>query len=369
MTVTPLWLDRWMFDALVDELRTHSTDWLQSRRREVVDAQRRLHSEELAIIRVLDERGRIDTAIGSAGESSRVVREKVETARAMESLPAIASLAMDGGLSDEQLSKVVKVADSETDAEWARRAPNLDPVELERLARRVSKPTAADSRARFAARELRMWKRDGMLHLRGQLPDDMGAKFEHTINHLTEQMKPVKGQPWVAFEQRAADALLALCEPAVAGDDEPTLSRLAGIQAAVPLHGPAEIAGVPIADSRLEQLRANASITPVLVDDCGAVVAIGRAAPAISRKLRRAVLLRDARCRVPGCARRRGLEVHHLVPRSWQGTDEISNLACVCPAHHRLLVPNGLLALVGNANLPDGLRLVTASRGPPRVPV
>ena len=36
----------------------------------------------------------------------------------------------------------------------------------------------------------------GMLHLRGQLPDDMGAKFEDTINQLTEQMKPVKGQPW-----------------------------------------------------------------------------------------------------------------------------------------------------------------------------
>ena len=59
--------------------------------------------------------------------------------------------------------------------------------------------------------------------------------------------------------------------------------------------------------------------------------------------------------------------MHHLVPRSWEGADEIANLAAVCPAHHRLLVPNGLLALVGNPNLPDGLELVTASRGPPRV--
>jgi hypothetical protein len=77
------------------------------------------------------------------------------------------------------------------------------------------------------------------------------------------------------------------------------------------------------------------------------------------------VLLRDARCRVPGCGRRRGLEVHHLVPRSRGGSDEIANLAAVCPAHHRLLVPHGLLALEGNPNLPDGLELVTASRGPP----
>jgi hypothetical protein len=103
----------------------------------------------------------------------------------------------------------------------------------------------------------------------------------------------------------------------------------------------------------------------VLVDEHGVPVAIGRRHSAISSKLRRAVLVRDGQCRVPGCARRRGLEVHHLVPRTWDGTDDISNLAAVCPAHHRLLVPHGLLALAGNPNLPDGLELVTASRAPP----
>jgi hypothetical protein len=51
------------------------------------------------------------------------------------------------------------------------------------------------------------------------------------------------------------------------------------------------------------------------------------------------------------------------------GTDEISNLAAVCPAHHRLLVPHGLLTLTGNPNLPDGLDLVTAPRARPMVPV
>src|SRR3954470_9823682 len=139
-----------MFDVLVDELRTHSTEWLESRRREVIGAQRELHAEELAIVRVLDERGRIDSTMGAYGESARTVRDKVETARALESLPAIASVAFDGGFSDEQLSSVVQVADAESDREWARRAPNVDPLELSRMARKVSKPTAEDSRARFA---------------------------------------------------------------------------------------------------------------------------------------------------------------------------------------------------------------------------
>jgi len=321
----------------------------------------------MAVLRVLDERGQVDCSMGARGESARTVRDKVETARALEWLPAIASVAMDGGFSDEQLSQVVQLADSESDGEWARRAPNIDAVELARRVRGLTKPTAEDSRARFAARELRMWRPRGsaMLQFRGQLPDDLGAKFEDAINQRAEQMKPKQGESWAPFEQRAADALVGLCDPVAGDDDTPTLAPLAGVQLAVPLHGPAEIAGIPIADSLLEQLRANASITPVLVDDDGAVMAIGRAAPAISPKLRRAVLLRDTRCRVPGCARRRGLEVHHLLPRTWGGKDEIANLCAVCPAHHRLLVPNGLLALVGNPNLPDGLELVTAPRGPP----
>lgn len=350
---------------MFETYRSWPTEQLEARRHAVIVEQRRLHAEELAIVRVLDERGRIDPTMGSDGDSARTVRQKIETARELEDLPAITQAALDGRLSDEQLSSVVKVADGESDAEWAQRAPHTDPIELERMARRAVKPTAEDARQRFAARELRMWRRGGMLQLRGQLPDDMGAKFEQSIIDLTEQMQPAKGQPWIAFEQRAADALLMLCDAASRDEQGPTLAAQPIVQVAVPLHGPAHIAGIPIADSLLEQLRANASVELVLVDDDGVPVAIGKRHSAVSHKVRRAVLLRDGQCRVPGCARRRGLEVHHLTPRTWNGTDEISNLAAVCPAHHRLLVPNGLLALVGNPNLPDGLRLVTASRGPP----
>jgi hypothetical protein len=185
-----------MFDVLVDELRTRTTECLRREREQLITQQRNLRTREMAVLAVLDERGQIDCSIGTQGESARTMRDKIETARALESLPAIASVALDGGLSDEQLSSVVKVADAGSDQEWARRAPSIDPVELDRMARRASRPSTEDSRARFAARELRMWqgRRDGMLHLRGQLPDAMGTKFEETIRQLTEQMK-VKGEP------------------------------------------------------------------------------------------------------------------------------------------------------------------------------
>jgi hypothetical protein len=336
-----------------------------------VGEQRRLHCEELAILRVLDERGRIDPSMGSDGESAHTVRDKVATARALESLPAIAAAACEGRLSDEQLRSVTKGADEFTDAEWARRAPNVVPLELARLARTQLKPSAEDSRARFAARELRMWRSgdDGMLNGRFRLPDEMGERFEATIQRLTERMRPAKGQPWDSFEHRAADALLALCDPAPGQDEDVAiLGPRPNIQVAVGRSGTATIAGIPIADTLLEQLRANATIELVLVDDDAAPVVVGRRTPIISEKVRRAVLLRDGQCRISGCGRRQGLQVHHLQPRSLGGTDDISNLAAVCAAHHRLLIPHGLLALVGNPNLPDGLHLmVAADRGPPKV--
>jgi hypothetical protein len=55
------------------------------------------------------------------------------------------------------------------------------------------------------------------------------------------------------------------------------------------------------------------------------------------------------------------LQVHHLTPRSWGGTDQIANLAAVCVGgatdHHTKLVPHGPWHLTGNPNQPDGLHL------------
>jgi hypothetical protein len=268
-------------------------------------------------------------------------------------LPAVAAAAYEGAL-----SAVTKLADEASDGEWARRAPNVAPVELARLARNASKPSTEDSRARYEARSLRMWwtPDKGMLHLHGQLPDVLGATFEATIQRLTEQRTPATGQAWDSFEHRAADALVQLCEQPELGDETPTMAPRPGLQVHVPEHGPAEIAGIPIADSLLEQLRANATIEPVLVDNDGTPRTIGKRFPALSPKIVRAVLLRDHGCQI--CGRRHRLQIHHLRPRSWGGTDELSDLAAVCTTCHPDLVPHGPYALVGNPNVPGDLRKV-----------
>ena len=127
----------------------------------------------------------------------------------------------------------------------------------------------------------------------------------------------------------------------------------------VPEHGPATIAGIPLPDAMVEQLRASASIEPMLVDDNGVPVGIGKRASTLSSKIVGAVLRRDGHCRCGNsCNLRFGLQVHHMRPRSWGGSDEISNLVTVASVHHPMLIPNGPYAIVGNPNLPDGLRTV-----------
>ena len=108
--------------------------------------------------------------VGADGESARTMREKVETAR-WSRCRQVAAAAHAGELSDEQLGSVVKLADEESDAEWARRASNVAPADLARLARSRSTPSVAriaawgDGRRRGAV----WWQGD--VALRGQLTD------------------------------------------------------------------------------------------------------------------------------------------------------------------------------------------------------
>jgi len=362
----------------VAQLACRPTAWLLERRAELVREQRRLRVEELAVTAVLDERGALDEATAARdGVSVDTVRQRVETARALESLPAVAAAAHAGSISDQQLAPLARLADEDSDREWARRAPHTAPADLERIARCAVKPTSQQAHARRAARELTMrWRRSaGMLSLRAELPDIDGALVENVLNDMIDRMRPAKGQPWAPRAQRGADALVELAR--LGRDYDPEADANAHLRDAyrpdfvvhIPPEGPAELVpGIPLPDSMVESLRAQARLAPVVTDQLGALVADGRVGRPVSPKRKRAVKQRDGHCRVPGCTRSHGLQVHHLIPVTWGGSDDLTNLAAVCVGgstdHHKLLVPHGPHLLIGNPNVPDGLRLVHRDQWP-----
>jgi len=354
-----------MFDMAehLTELRCHSTEWLRSRRAELVREQRALHVEQLAITRVLDERSAIDTITETMerrdGVAPRAVRAELETARALEVLPAIAAAAHAGDLSFDQLKPLVEIATPATDAEWAKRAPGYAPVDLEITARRQRPVTTEDAEKRREAREFRIWARrdTGMYAVRGELPDIDGALVKSVFDRMIERQRPPKGGAWDTRAHRGADALVDLCTNYA--DVEPVRHAKPHVVVQVPLVGPAEVDGVAIAEPTLAAVMADAVISTAVID-ANTICGTRTDGDDIPEAVKRFVRQRDQHCRVGTCDETEHLEYHHLTPRCDGGTHDPNNLVLAgrrC-GHHAMLIPNGPWNLDGDPSQPDGLSLM-----------
>jgi hypothetical protein len=91
-----------------------------------------------------------------------------------------------------------------------------------------------------------------------------------------------------------------------------------------------------------------------------------RATPTIPHAIRRKAFIQFHHgCAVPGCRSARNLDVHHIVPRSQGGTNDLWNLVVLCSGHHMRhhddllhiggLAPHGLVFRFANDDLEDEL--------------
>ncbi|MEV7573112.1 DUF222 domain-containing protein [Pseudarthrobacter sp. NPDC089323] len=96
----------------------------------------------------------------------------------------------------------------------------------------------------------------------------------------------------------------------------------------------------PIPASMARKLLADGaeSFTRVLIDPRdGAPLEIGRTSYRLTKAMRQALTLRDGKCTFPGCNNNAlDNEADHLTAWQHGGTTGISNLAQLCPKHHRL---------------------------------
>ncbi len=361
------------FNDLLFELRCWETERLRVERERVIVERRKLRTRELALTRVLDERDALakDQAARD-GETEAESKRKRETAKKLEHLPNLGNAAMNGELSSGQLDPAADLADGEDDEEIAERAKHASPQDLQRLAREKRHEQERDqarqnSVRRRNRRSLRKWRDDdGFLCGRFELPmEHGGAIVESFFDQVTNRMRPATGEAWEPLDRRQADVLIGVCqlEADAEGRDEDDRAREATVGPRVDVHvdismdGEATMCGVPLPDEWVDTARANARVHLRVMNDDSNVIVEDRARTLVSQKRRRAVVRRDGRCRWPGCSRRLRLQVHHLHPSSWGGSDDTSNLASVCAYHHGLLIPHGDYVLDGNPSTPDGLTL------------
>ena len=123
----------------------------------------------------------------------------------------------------------------------------------------------------------------------------------------------------------------------------------------------------PVSERLIRRLACDASVMRVVMAGRSEPLDVGRRTPVVSPALRRAVIVRDRRCRFPGCERPSAWsEAHHVVHWADGGSTSLSNLVLLCRRHHRLVHTGFGLELQGSRPVfrrPDGSLL--EDRAPP----
>lgn len=135
------------------------------------------------------------------------------------------------------------------------------------------------------------------------------------------------------------------------------------IDADAPAPNLCDASGWTVPDAIRRHLTCDGTITPVFLQS-GMPVSVGRSQRIVPERTRTIIERRDnGCCRVPGCTRTHGLEVHHIVHWEYDGVTDAWNLMLICRHHHRQH-HRGRLGITGNADLADSLTFTNA-RGQP----
>ena len=297
-----------------------------------------------------------------AGVSPGRAQSLVAMARRLQELPAVASAFAEGRLTEDSVKVVVAHTPPERDEEVAGLAAVMLVPQLSRVLRTVPKP-APEEPAEIRPAVVAFGHEDGgrfFLRARG-LAAESGALVATALEASREDLfaAGMADVTWAdALERMAAAALDALASGARGGDRFQVVVHVEAETKATSVHlGPALDRA-----TRRRLSCGDASLRWVL-ESQGHPIAYGRNRRTVSRVLRRLVEHRDGGCRVPGCAQRRWVQVHHLTHWEDGGLTVPENLLCLCPAHHRLH-HQGRLHIEGNPTTADGL-VFTDARGQP----
>ncbi|HUP68407.1 MAG TPA: DUF222 domain-containing protein [Acidimicrobiales bacterium] len=93
--------------------------------------------------------------------------------------------------------------------------------------------------------------------------------------------------------------------------------------------------GPAISPELARQITCDSSVIMTILGAGGEPLNIGRTTRTIPRAIRRALRIRDGKCRFPGCTQRRFVDGHHIQHWSHGGETSLENLVLLCRLHHR----------------------------------
>jgi len=283
----------------------------------------------------------------ATGETVGAATRALETARALDELPATADAFRAGQLSEVQAAEITSAAGSDPQSEATLLATAAETgVKGLRDRCRVVRAGAEENdqawaRRLHAQRRAHEWTDpDGTYRIEARLAPDAGARFSSAWRTHIDQIFQYARRAG-RRESRAAYAADALVALASEGPCKPVqISAVVDSAALARGHAEAgercEISGVgPVPVTTARSLLSD-SVVSVLVRDGDDITAVSRPTRTIPAKLRKALEARDPTCPVKGCANAQFLEIDHIVPLAEGGRTELANLWRPCSHHHDL---------------------------------
>jgi Domain of unknown function (DUF222) len=293
----------------------------------------------------------------SPGAAGQLVRN----GRALEHLPALAAAFEDGAVTAEQVAVVAPVV--KEDRRTAALSQDLDLAEVDRALAAVAAECVIQQLTRVVHHYLSRLDpdgpepdptdersltlstfSDGTVVLRGQLDAVGGEKLQAALEAIT-QADRLRGDLRTRAQQ-LADALVQLADNQLASGGLPFLRTvkpnvivtIPAVDLLDPATGPAAATtgfGGLVSSATARALACDGSITPVVIDEHGMPLNMGRTKRVVPPHLRKAVELRDQACVFAGCAAPKyWCDVHHLVHWIFGGETSLENSALLCERHH-----------------------------------
>jgi hypothetical protein len=320
-------------------------------------------------------------------------REKVRTALALTNLPKIAVAMQRGELSYAKVRALTRVACPKTENTLLQYALHGTAAHVERIVRGFRRCKEAEELGREAQQQANRhlkWYYDseGMLVIKARLPAEAGQIFVKALQAASEDVsEPKVSEPNISARTpidvsvsaetpnvkfrldpptRKADALAVIAESFLA---QGAAALKGGDRHQIVIHVDVETLrdsaagrcnfehGPSMSAETARRLACDCSIVPIIENEGGEPLNVGRKTRSIPPALQRALNARDRGCcRFPGCPNTRYLDGHHIHHWAHGGETKLSNLVSLCRFHHRQVHEGNVVVLV----LDDGaIRFVT----------
>jgi hypothetical protein len=292
------------------------------------------------------------------GEAAGTARSDVRLATGLRYMP-VATEAMAAGELSTAAARILAQARSEHPEAFAPSEAQLVEAAVtapaDDLRRRVAEWSTVADAADGIDRAERLRERrhlavvptpTGMVRVAGELDPETGETVVTALGAIVDAGRRSGTPDGRSTSQRWADALAELGERYLASPDRPAVAGerphvavtvdLGRLRACAGTASFDQVGAIPAAVAR--RLACDAAITRIVLGPRSEPLDVGRRTPVVPPAIRRALVVRDGRCRFPACDRPHPwTDAHHVVHWADGGETSLGNLVLLCREHHRLI--------------------------------